>query len=489
MTGDNVRLLAEAQARHNENTVFPPGEPYRNAKWYVATRHEVDGVQTLHNWRDSFYVWRNNQYTAWVDADVRADLYSTFADVTYESSEGPKSFAPSTRRVNDLLDALRSATLVPTDRQPPVWLGEGAAPFQTHDALTVANGLLDLPSRTLYRHDPRLFAVGGSPVAYGADAPEPTLWLNFLTALWGDDFESIDTLRQFVGYLLSRDMSQQKILLLVGPTRSGKGTVARVLTSLLGEENVAAPTLAGLQTNFGLQALIDKPLAIISDARLSGRADQQVVVERLLSISGEDAITIDRKHRDPWTGRLPTRFLVLTNELPRLVDASGAIANRFIILQLTKSFLGREDQTLTKRLLTELPGILNWALDGLDLLRQVGHFTQPAGAQAAVDEMQALTSPISTFVEDCCTTGVDKTVSVDALYGAFRRWCQAHGWTRVPRVQDFGQDLRAHLPTVAPYRPHEGGKRVRMYQGVALLPDWEAALGDEDRAPSPWYTP
>ena len=129
------------------------------------------------------------------------------------------------------------------------------------------------------------------------------------------------------------DTRQQKIFLFVGPRRGGKGTIGRVLTGLLGPHNVAAPTMAGLSTNFGLQPLIGKPLALVSDARLSGRADGQVGVERLLSISGEDSLTIDRKYRDPWTGRLSTRFLILTNELPRLSDSSGALASRFVAVR------------------------------------------------------------------------------------------------------------------------------------------------------------
>jgi putative DNA primase/helicase len=55
------------------------------------------------------------------------------------------------------------------------------------------------------------------------------------------------------------------------------------------------------------------------------------VVERLLSITGEDTLTIDRKYREPWTGRLPTRFMILTNELPRFSDSSGALASRFVV--------------------------------------------------------------------------------------------------------------------------------------------------------------
>jgi putative DNA primase/helicase len=128
---------------------------------------------------------------------------------------------------------------------------------------------------------------------------------------------------------------------------------------MLGLANCCAPTLAALGTNFGLWPLIGKRLAVIGDARLSGRTDQAVVTERLLSISGEDALTIDRKNLPPVTVKLPTRIVILTNELPRLSDASGALAGRFLILRLENSFYGREGMNLTDRLMKELPGILH----------------------------------------------------------------------------------------------------------------------------------
>jgi hypothetical protein len=120
---------------------------------------------------------------------------------------------------------------------------------------------------------------------------------------------------------------------------------------MLGKDNVAGPTLSSLSERFGIAPLIGKPFAIISDARLSGRSDAAQIAERLLSISGEDAIDIDRKNKDAWHGTLPTRFLILTNELPRLADASGALVSRFIVLCLTESFYGKEDRGLTNKLL------------------------------------------------------------------------------------------------------------------------------------------
>ena len=72
-------------------------------------------------------------------------------------------------------------------------------------------------------------------------------------------------------------------------------------------------------------------------------SNDSVITERLLSISGEDSLTVDRKYREPWTGKLPSRFLILSNELPRLTDSSGALASRFVMLTMVTSFYGRED--------------------------------------------------------------------------------------------------------------------------------------------------
>jgi putative DNA primase/helicase len=169
--------------------------------------------------------------------------------------------------------------------------------------------------------------------------------------------------------------------MLVGPKRGGKGTIARVLTALLGRHNVGGPTLSSLGTNFGLQDLIAKPVAIISDARIGAKSDHSLITERLLSVSGQDLQNVDRKYLPPWSGQLPTRFVILTNELPRLSDSSGALASRFIVLLLERSFYNEENPNLTEELCEELPSIFLWALDGLQSLRARGRFQPPAASR------------------------------------------------------------------------------------------------------------
>jgi len=288
------------------------------------------------------------------------------------------------------------------------------------------------------------------------------------------------------GYCLTADTRQHKAFILIGPKRSGKGTIARVLARTVGLQNTVAPTLAGLGMNFGLAPLIGKRVAIISDARLGGRADQHAFAERLLSITGEDAITIGRKYMSAWTGQFAVRVLVISNELPRFSDASGALVSRFIVLVLIQSFYGREDQTLTARLLTELPSILNWSIVGC--LVQRGHFIQPRSALDHVQQLEDLASPIGAFLRERCVVGAGRTVEIICLFKAWTDWCTEQGRDHPGTAQGFGRDLRTAIPTLRVFQLRDDRTGFRSADSAELCQQWTsarsiAALGEISRRP------
>jgi putative DNA primase/helicase len=365
------------------------------------------------------------------------------------------------------MDALRALCHVPTSTVQPCWLGAdpGIDPF---DVLACRNGHLHIPTRELRAPTPTFFTTNGLDFDYEPDAGEPERWLRFLDDLWPDDSESIATLQEMIGYLLTPDTRFQKILMMVGPARSGKGTIGRVIRHLLGDRNVCGPTLGNLGEPFGLATLIAKSVAIIADARISGRTDTAAVTEQLLSISGEDTRSIPRKYLPDWTGKLPTRFMLLTNELPRIEDASGALASRFVILALHDSFLGREDHTLLDRLVPELPAILNWALTGRDRLYSRGRFLQPSTATNLIQQFEDLGSPIRAFIRERCDVGQGHEVMAQRLFEVWKGWCHENGRDKPGTIQTFGRNLRAASPWLGETFPRELGRRVRYYQGLRI---------------------
>jgi putative DNA primase/helicase len=477
-----------------------PNDPHRLAKLFLDAHRDNNNILKLRFWQDQLHEWSGSRYAPLGDSDLRARLANhvkeEFDRVNLEelatwSAAGQKGKPPVARPVTKSLvgnvaQALGGLCIVPGQLCQPAWLGEHE-PFPANEVLATRSGLIHLPGYVEGRPDyglpktPLFFNANAVDYDFHPEAPEPVQWLNFLAHLWPDDPQSIDTLRQWFGYLLTPDTRQQKILMLVGPRRSGKGTIGRVLRALVGPDNTASPTLGGLAGNFGLWPLLGKSVAVVADARLNERGDQAAVTERLLSISGEDALAVDRKYLPPVTTKLGVRFVILTNELPRLNDSSGALAGRLIVLRLTESWYGKEDHNLTDRLLGELPGILRWSVEGWRRLRETGRLVQPESGKPLVRDVEDLASPVGAFLRERCVVGPEYSVPVAELYGGWRGWCEEHGRREPGTVQSFGRYLRSVVPTLDEQQLRRGGGRIRVYVGLTLTGN----LGDAYEGPRP----
>lgn len=450
--------------------VLSPKKTLPTAEAYIRDFHLHPEGRALHCYAGLLMEWHDNRYNEVEDNAVKKRLqgwlheslryiYNRRTDelelVDYESNPGT---------IKAALESIRAFTHLPATVSSPSWLGRDPRVLLPNDVLPCRSTLLHLPTMQHYPATPQFFTLNALEFDPDPAAPLPMSWLQFLHQLFDGDTESLELLQEWFGYCLTGDTSQQKMMLVVGPKRSGKGTIARVLTRLIGNGNVSGPTTSSLAGPFGLQPLIGKTLAIVSDARFHGE-NIATVVERLLCISGEDTLTVDRKHMISVTMKLPTRFMFLTNEFPRLTDASGALAGRFVILRLTESFYGKEDIGLTDRLLNELPGILNWAIEGWRRLRERGHFVMPSSVRDVVQEIEDLSSPVSAFVRDACIVGTGHRVSVDSLYVAWKRWCEDEGRQAVTTKQTFGRDLAAAVAGISRRR---GTAMQPFYEGITL---------------------
>jgi putative DNA primase/helicase len=457
--------------RDDVRVLPPPTAPMEVARLLVAQRYTTEaGAPTLRHWRSDWWEWQGPKWIEIERDSMLSAAYRFTERAVYGEKQSP--WAPNRHRIADLIGALRAIVHLPESVSMPTWLdGRDYSGL----VVSVANGLLDVGRRELLPHDPAFFNATAVPFDFDPQAKAPARWGRFLRSLWGGDQKSKAALAEWFGYTVSGRTDQHKIMLIVGPTRGGKGVVARMLGRLVGTENVAGPTLSSLSGDFGLAPLLGKSLAVISDARLNGRG-ASVVVERLLSISGEDTLSVNRKYKDPWTGQVPARLMLCSNELPQLGDASMAVAGRFVPLLLTKSFYGKEDLTLEDRLAEELPAILNWSLDGLERLTKRKHFTRPPAVDDTIRTLQDLASPVGAFVRDCCDPGPNRSVQIDDLYAAYRSWADDNGVSKITK-QTLGRDLRAALPgRLKVTQPRAGDGRLRVYEGIDLTNDAQTGL-------------
>jgi putative DNA primase/helicase len=407
-------------------------------------------------WRGDFYSWEGTRWDITESSVMDHWIYQQTEHAEYLSvdAKGEKSlraWAPNKKRIGDVAHALGVGVLQR--------FGEA------DQVLATTNGVLDVGKRFLQHHKPERFNLFSLPFPYDPEATCPS-WLAFLESVLPEDEQAHDFLSEWFGYVLAGRTDQQKMAALIGERRSGKGTIARVLTAMLGKHNVAGLDLNLLPGNFGLENLIGKALAISGDVRWHSR-NVGDAVPILLQVIGEDALTVQRKNRTSWNGQLGARFMMMSNDTPTFSDRSGALGGRMIYVKFSQSFYGREDTSLTAKLLHELPGILNWALDGLDRLNGRGRFTEPASGQAEADAVRRLSDPIGAFLEDWCEIAPERKIALDLLFMRYKAWCESEGRTKDTTTKEiFSRDLRSKVSGIVVKRERVGGKQERTLYGV-----------------------
>ena len=477
---------AEARAAEKEAATKPKDSfltiisqftPYDTANQFVELRS-----RKLLCYAGDFYEWRTSHYAQLSSDNMRAELYTFMSkcgkEVKIKGETFYEPFDVAKYNVDCVIDALRAVVHVSSEMTPPCWLnGDG----KTEGVISCTNGLVDIMTGEVMPHKANFFNVSATNFAYDQDCAEPVEWLKFLKTLWPNDQESIDTVQQILGYVLSGDMRQQKMFLFLGPARSGKGTISQILIEMMGGKGHSSIPLGTFSTNqFALQQLLGKTLALVPDARISGHA--HTAIERLLAISGQDSLDVNRKHTSALNGvKLGVRFLFLTNVLPQLADPSGAIATRFIVLLFTQSFLGREDLTLLSRLKMELPGILKWSIEGYRKLQQVGRFTQPKSANEKAKQLTNMASPMAAFVEENYILDPLGRVNRDDFYMQFCDWWLANGQEGEPgNKTSVGMKLSNAFPQISKTEQMVKGARTNYYVGLKPIPPAPPAQGKLD---------
>ncbi len=178
-------------------------------------------------------------------------------------------------------------------------------------------------------------------------------------------------------------------------------------------------------------------------------------------------VNIPRKYNEDWTGRLSARFLLLANELPKFYDNSTALPHRFIMLRTVRTFRGKEDLRLEEKLKLELPGLLNWAIQGWFRLRDRGYFVQPPSAADMAEELVEMASPLAKFIDEACLVGPEHSATVNTLYLHYGRFCDRFKVHPVA-ITVFGRDLRSAMPGLSVTKPHG---EPRCYVGIAPRED------------------
>jgi P4 family phage/plasmid primase-like protien len=465
----NHQERKEALARGE--TILDSGA-MNHARTFLDNYYSSEEGYKLVHYADDFFIYAGTHYEVIEEATIRSKVYAFLEKCKKAGKQGALvPFNPSPATVSGAIDAIKSVVHLPNhpNTKPPIWLEDYShAKPAASKLVSLKNGIFHLEDSILIPHSLGFFTQNSLPFEYNQTAASPT-WDGFLRSVWGDDQESIDTLQEMFGYILSGDTRQQKFFNIIGPRRSGKGTINKVLVALLGQHNTVAPELGELCDTFGLQPWLGKLLASFTDARAPER-NRSAVVSQLLRIVGGDTITVNRKNKEAWNGYLPTRLVIYSNEVLQLTENSNALTGRMIVLKMSKSFFNKEDTDLSHKLEQELGGIFNWAMEGLKRrIARGGHFMQPHSGKEYLDLMAELGNPIGSFSEDALEFSPDYMVSKEEVFACYKHWALKKSMppgTEQAFKRRFLAATQEQL--VRSEQVRDNGDRQQVYMGVRL---------------------
>ncbi len=461
------RQRPEGQSPERQRPDAQPREPEHLTEGGNASRlvrlHGKD-LRYCHTWKKWLVwdgsIWRPdlNGKVYRLAADVVKDLYSQAARVDdLNLRKELVSFA----RGSDRRQHYRNVLDLAACRLP---LAITADALDTNPWLAVAGDvaidLKTLETRTPTREDLSTKSLG---TRYDPSATCPT-WDRFISETFGNDEELISYIKRAVGYSLTGSMAEQVFFFCHGVGANGKSTFLAVVRALMGDyayESAFSTFLAQDRDRIrnDLAALVGARLVTAIEAEDGSRLSMQV----LKAITGGDPITCRFLFGEMFTYRPTFKIWLAANNKPAISERNYAAWRRVHLIPF-KNVVPPEkrDGELEAKLLKELPGILNWALEGLKDYHETG-LTPPQAVQAATEEYRRENDNLQSFVGECCR--VDKLAvcrNVD-LYAAYQGYCRDLGQEPLSQTK-FSNELKA-CEGIAQSRDERG----RIWLGISFL--------------------
>ena len=282
--------------------------------------------------------------------------------------------------------------------------------------------------------------------------------------------ENREMLQRIAGLLLIPDTTYNVAFFLVGQAGTGKSVFVNVLEALVGSENCCCVPLANFASRFDNVGLTEALANIVGDMPVtpeSGRmADMEGVFKKVTS--GE-TLFVQRKYMNGREAKVTARCVFATNGMPHFSDRSNGVWDRVRVIPFNVVFRNTDKQNphLFEELCGELPGIFNWALDGLRKLREQKIFPQCEEGRMVLEQLREDCDHERTFLRETVKEAKNGRVESQSLYQSYRIWCQNNGYSPVGANNFKSAVLREFPGAVYDREVNEARQKVTVIRGIA----------------------
>ncbi len=265
-----------------------------------------------------------------------------------------------------------------------------------------------------------------SPIEYDPEAAAPE-FLKFLEQIQPNPDIRL-FLQRWCGYCLTGDVREQMMVLFHGTGANGKSTFLKIVATALGDYAITLPIqtfLADERRGGGdatpdLARLPGARFVLASEPERGSRLSEAVVK----TVTGGERVVARRLFEGQFEFDPSFKLTLSANEKPRITGQDEGIWRRVILVPF-ETFIARgdRDRKLFDKLAKELPGVLNWLLDGYRLWRERG-LVIPAAVLAATDQYRAESDPVGEFLRVCAMPAEHAQLRAKDLYDVYGAWCR-----------------------------------------------------------------
>lgn len=354
--------------------------------------------------------------------------------------------------------------------------------------INMANCVYNLGTHQPEPHSKQQLITKTTGIQYDPAAKCP-IWLKFLNRIFQghpDKDEVIRFIQRGLGYSLTGKTNEQVLFLLYGQGQNGKSVLLGTFIALLGEyahtaDSSSFTTARSERVRDDLAGWVGKRLIKSSEVTKTAVLDEELIKK----LTGEDAITARHLYEKEITYTPTYKLWLAFNHKPEIRDATFSMWRRVLLVPFTEIIPEKEqDKKLAENLIAhELPGIFNWAIEGLKEYQTLGGLCPPESVKVATQQYRQDSDVFYDFYNEICIIdNPNNKIRAGELYDAYRKWCSFNHELdkNVRSMQKFGRIVEERFKKV---RDTKGV----IYYGITINPEKMGAI--RDKIDEPRYGP
>ncbi|MDA1680327.1 MULTISPECIES: phage/plasmid primase, P4 family [Bacillus cereus group] len=366
-----------------------------------------------------WYIWDGKRWRVDTKKEIERITAKVLRSLSKSEDESEIKWARMCERRNVRMNSIKDLMpLVPGARED----------FDSHKYLfNVANGMVDLQTGQLRPHDREVYLSKITNVTFDEQAKCPE-WMKFLEQIFQGNQELMEYMQRLIGYSLTGEIAEQIMVFLIGGGSNGKSTFINIIKDLMGDYGRQTKSDTFIKKK---ETGANNDIARLAGARfvsaIESEDGEQLSETFVKQITGGEPV-LARFLRQEFFEFIPEfKVFFTTNHKPVIKGVDEGIWRRIRLipfnLQLPKE---KRDKKLPEKLSLEMPGILNWAIEGCLKWQQSG-LNDPAIVRKATGDYKEEMDILGPFMFECCFKRDDVQLEAKQLYETYANWCFRNG--------------------------------------------------------------